>query len=496
MTTGRDALHQIDASIAEARRRLAQASDAAAIDARTLADIDQREIAVFRGLAEIRLIHLKEDESNGGSLGDSDRKARALIASHETAVTEMAAARDAAALELDRLESARRNAEADVAAAIARHEEASAATRARLENDEAWLAVAARVEELAAMARRAEQKLEVARDDRARKGAAFEADPLFQYLHRRRFATRDYRAFALFALLDNWVASLIRYREHRLNYERLLEIPERFAEHLARLKTEMETAREALETMEREALARDGVGALRDAVNAARATVESLDRQIAEAEKTHQDLAARHADAAAGKAGPLGDARRLIAAALSKISMPDLKTLAAETASAEDDRLIEALIRTRRERMEYEEARRSAVSSLEALGRRLSDLEDIRRRFKSARFDSPYSEFAGKDVLALLVAEFLRGALSRDDLWRRIERGHRTRRRDWDNDLGGDEWRGRFGLPDNWGGTMGGSWGGGDRTGGARRPRPPRIPRIPSGGGKRGGGGFRTGGGF
>ncbi|MFZ5617206.1 MAG: hypothetical protein ACOZAA_07795, partial [Pseudomonadota bacterium] len=58
----------------------------------------------------------------------------------------------------------------------------------------------------------------------------------------------------------------------------------------------------------------------------------------------------------------------------------------------------------------------------------------------------------------------------------------RTRRRDWDSDLGGDEWRGRFGLPDNWGGTMGGS------RGGVRPPRPPRIPRS--------GGGFRTGGGF
>ncbi|OFW99789.1 MAG: hypothetical protein A3E78_07560 [Alphaproteobacteria bacterium RIFCSPHIGHO2_12_FULL_63_12] len=503
MTSGRDALHQIDASIADARARLINASGAAASDARTLAEIDQREIALLHALADVRLIHLNEDGANGRTLGAVDRKAAELIAAHERTVADMAAARDAAARDLERLETARRNAEADVEAALARHQEAAAATRTRLEKDDQWLARAAEVEELGAMAARAEQKLAISRDDRAVKGAAFEADPLFQYLRRRKFATRDYRAFPLYAVLDRWVASLIRYRDHRLNYERLLEIPERFAEHLVRLKGEMETAREALEGLERDALEKDGVGGLRDAVGAARTLVETLDRQIEDAEKQRRELESHHAAAAAGKAGPLSEARTLVADALAGISIPDLKVLAAETASVEDDNLIDELIRNRRKRMEFEEARRAAVGSLDSIGRRLADLEDIRRRFKGARFDSPYSEFTGKDVLVLLVAEFLQGALSRDDLWRRIERGHRTRRRDWDNDIGGDEWRGRFGLPDHWGGGAG-DWSGGPSRGSPsmpRAPRPPRMPRLPSGGGfrtggGRGGGGFKTGGGF
>lgn len=504
MTSGCDALSEIDSAIADARRRLARASDAAAADARTLAELDHREIGVYHALADIRLIHLQDDAANGGSLGQVDRRAEELIAAHEAAVADLAAARDTAAGELERLEAARAQAETDVAKAVARHEEAAATTRAGLEEHEAYRDKANALEEMTAMAARAEQKLALAREDRAKKGAAYEADPLFQYLRNRRFATRDYRAFPLFAALDNWVSGLIRYREHRLNYERLLEIPERIAEHVERLKEEAEAARASLEELERDALEKDGVGKLRDAAGAARALVEAYDEQIAEAEAHHKELLARHADAAAGKAGPLAEARTIIASALSKVAVPDLKVLAAETASPEDDRLVGALIRTRRERMEFEEARKSAVGSLGARGRRLSELEDIRRRFKSARFDSPYSEFSGRDVLALLIAEFLSGALSRDELWRRIEKSHKTRRRDWDNDLGGDEWRGPFGLPDNWGGTMGGSWGR-SRPGGVRPPRPPRIPRMPSGGGFRTGGGFgggsrgggfRTGGGF
>lgn len=499
MTSGRDALHQIDASIAEARGRLARTSDAAASDARTLADIDQREIAIFHALAEVRLIHIRNDGANGGSLGDVDRKAEEMVAAHQQAVDDIAAARDAAALELERLEAARRNAENDVETAMARHEGAAAATRKRLEKSDAYVAQASTLDALNAMAARAEQKLDIARDDRAKKGAAYEADPLFRYLRDRKFATKDYRAFPLYAVLDRWVSGLIKYRDHRLNYERLLEIPERISDHVERLKRDMTNARDALEQLERDALEKDGVGALRDAVGAARALVETLDRQISVAEAHHQSLSARHADAAAGKAGPFAEARALIADALGKVTVPDLKVLAAETASPEDDRLVEALVRTRREKMEFEEARRAAAGSLDALGHRLTELEDLRRRFKGARFDSPYSEFAGRDVLVLLIAEFLRGALSRDDLWRRIERGHRTRRRDWDNDLGGDEWRGHFGLPDNWGG---GDLGG---PGLPRAPRPPRIPRMPSGGGFRTGGGiggghrgggFKTGGGF
>lgn len=492
MTSGRDALHQIDDALAEARRRLAQASDAAAGDARTIADLDRRQIDIYGAIADVRLAHLKNGAATVGSLGPDDRKAAALIAAHDGAIAGLAAARDAAAAELLRLEAARAAAEAEVETAIARHDEAAAATRARLETHGAYRDAASALEELTAMAGRAERKLAVAADDRAEKGAAYEGDPLFQYLRERKFATREYRAFPLFALLDNWVASLIRYRDHRLNYERLLEIPERIAEHVARLRAEAEAARATLETLERAALEADGVGALRDAAGAARSQVERLDREIAEAEKRHQEHAARHADAAAGKAGPLADARKILADALSKIAVPDLKVVAAETASLEDDRLVDALITARRERMEFEEARQAATGSLEGLGRRLSDLEDMRRRFKSARYDSPYSEFTGKDVLALLIAEFLRGSIGRDDLWRKIERGHRTRRRDWDNDFGGDEWRGRFGLPDDWGGTMGGS------RGGVRPPRPPRIPRSGGGfrtGGGFGGGGFRTGGG-
>ncbi len=499
MTSGRDALRQIDQSIATAREELHRASNAAASDARGLADLDRRELEIFQGLAELRLARVREEGPGGGALAEAERKAAALVAAHEVEVEKLAAERDAAARRLETLETERREADAAIAAAIALHETAAAETRQRLESNPQWLDGAQKLESLGAMAAKAEQKLAIARDDRANKGAAYEADPLFAYLTARKFGTKDYSAFPLYAALDRWVAGIIRYRDHRLNYVRLLEIPERFADHAARLRAAEAEARSALEAMERTALERDGVGARRAAVEAARAKIETIDTAIASAETAHGELSARHAATAAGKAGPLGEARDVIARELARFSIPNLKVLAAETAAGDDDRLVESLVRNRLERIEFDETRRAAVASLGALGRRLSELEDVRRRFKSARFDSPYSEFIGRDILLVLAAEFLRGAMSRDELWRRIERGHKTRRRDWDNDLGGDEWRGRFGLPDNWGGQNG-DWGGDEWRGRApmppRPPRMPRAPRPPSGGRNSRGGGFKTGGGF
>lgn len=504
MTTGRDALHRIDATLADARKYLARASDAAAADAGRAAALDGRELEAYRALADLRIEHLKQD-GIVQSLGAADRKARDLIASHGARVAALAADRDRASAEIARLEDARRVAEKDHEEKVATHEAAVASTRARLEDDAEYERRAAALEAGEAIARRAAQKLETARADRKTKGAPYEADPLFMYLARRNYGTREYRAFPLFALIDAWVASIVRYRDARLNYNRLLELPERLSEHAARVDADAARLAEAVEAYERAALQKDGVDKLRDAASDAHARLEALDAEIGAAEARHAEIVARYAETAAGAAGPLADARTLLIDALGGRPIPDLRLLAAETASADDDRVVNELVSLRRERLELEEAREAEHKTLESHRRRLTDLEDLRRRFKQSRFDSPYSEFPGEDLIGALIVEFLRGGLSRDDVWRRIERGHRTRRRDWDDDFGGDGWRDTIGRPRRTRGDWsGGTWGGGLPGPGSPGGRSIRIPRAPSGGGfrtgggfgARGGGGFKTGGGF
>ena len=497
MTSGRDVLHRIDASIAQARSGLADTNRAATERAARLAAIERAEGDAYRAIAGIRLDHLQSDDLSR-SLGETDEEAERLIGDHEAELKALSTELSRARQKIEQLETDRRKHEEALDKAVEAHDRAIDKTNERLETDDEYLRRASALEEANAIVERAEAKLNLARADRAAKGAPYEDDPLFSYLWERKFATRDYRAFFLFAALDRWVARLIRYRDAKLNYARLLELPERLADHVARVEAAAEDLEKSIAAYEREALERDGVGKLRDKANAARTALEEIDAAIAEAEANHQAIAKKHGDAAAGRGGPMGDARKLIAKALADRSIPDLKVLAAETLTLEDDHLVDELIRLRREKMEIEEHRRSLARTVNQHAGILGDLETVRRRFKSARFDSPYSEFPDRGVVSVVLAELLRGAVNERNAWRRLQKAQRRRKRDWSDDFGGAEWRDGFGLPKQsrgrWSGGAGPTFPRTPRT--PRAPRAPRAPRPPRVRFPRRGGGFNTGGGF
>ena len=121
MTSGRNALHQLDASIAQARHTLGRASDSAAIDARSLAEIDKSQVDIFMQLAELRLDLIRDDDT-GASLGSTDREAEKLINQHEGAVAELAAKRDEAATRITALEAERLPQEDALENAITAHD--------------------------------------------------------------------------------------------------------------------------------------------------------------------------------------------------------------------------------------------------------------------------------------------------------------------------------------------------------------------------------------
>lgn len=494
MTSGRDVLHHIDASIAQARSGLGDTNRAAAERAARLAAIERTETNAYRIIAGIRLDHLHSDELSR-TLGEADEEAEKLIGDHEAALNgltnELARARE----KIERLESDRRKHEDALDKAIAAHDRAVDKTNQRLETDEDYLRRAIALEEANAIVERAEAKLELARADRVAKGAPYENDPLFAYLWARKFATREYSAFFLFAVLDRWVARLIRFRDAKLNYARLLELPERLADHVARVGAAADDIEKSIGAYEREALERDGVNRMRDKAKAARVTLEEIDAAITEAESNHRAIARKHGETAAGRGGPMGDARKLIARALADRSIPDLKVLAAQTLTLEDDHLVDELIRLRRERMEIDEHARALARTVNQHTDILGDLETVRRRFKSARFDSPYSEFPDRGVVSVIVAELLRGAVNERNAWRRLQKAQRRRKRDWSDDFGGAQWRDGFGPPPQnqgrWSGRAGPDF---PRT--PRKPRAPRAPRAPRIRFPRRGGGFKTGGGF
>lgn len=494
--SGRDALHRLDTLTSNAREEFNAAAQAAAGHSRRRADLARMKAEGYRELARMRLDIIKAGADD--TLSAAEAEAERLLADHETFLASIGGEVAKAEEILRDAEAKRRASEQDVDAALNAYERLTETVEKEVQADPGYLALKRGFEESKSVAVRAEQKLELAKTDRLEKGKPYESDPLFSYLWERKFRTPEYRKGGLSKMLDNWVAKLCRYDEAYLNYARLTELPDRIAEHLASMKLEEAEAQAAIERFEAQRLEERGAAKLAGELVAAKEKLKTLDADLAKAEARHSDLRGQQERAASGDAGPQEQARLVIEAGLAKASFPDLRVLAAETTTPDDDRVVDALIKIRTEELQMEVNWRN-VEALPARRRAGADtLEQVRRRFKDAGLDSPYVTVLRGAFEAALEAYGKGPAPDGDALWRAIQATVRQAPRNDDDYFGGPR-RGRnistgeivAGVilgevikhatrGSRWGG---GGWGGGGWGGGGS-----------SGGGRSGGGGFKTGG--
>lgn len=468
----------------------------------------ERRLSLIRELSELRL-GLLETGAEGINLDEAHRSARRLLEAHDEFVEAEALSLRVAQEDVTKAEAARDAAAQSRDAALHALEARSAETAEALKQDPDYIALVQASRDASAVAARAEQKLDLARADRAEKGKPYEADPLFSYLWKRGWRTPRYKAFPLIRFLDSWVASLCNYDRHWTNYQRLTELPDRLAEHVQTVEALEAQALAKLDEREAEALAEAGIGALETAVADAKAQLARADAALAAAEATHRERAKAHEDALAERSGPAITARRTLDAALTRAGFPELRVLAAQTLTLEDDRVVDDLVRLRSEELALDMSARD-VEGLPARRRHeLERVEALRAAFRRDGLDSPWVVISGAAVARALEV-VSGGELDVGQALNMIRRGVRRQAAREGQDV-------RFGgRSRDLGGTLpailgdvlievakqaarskgfdlgGGPWGGptpGRRT---SMPRPSR----PSGGGKRGGGGFRTGGGF
>jgi len=494
--TGRDALHRLDTLTAHAREEFDAAARGAEGHSRRRADLVRLRSEGFRELAAMRLDVIKTGAD--ATLDAAEKEATRLLGEHEVFVARIDKDVAAAEAKLKEAEATRRAGEAEVDAALKAYETLVTETEAAVQADPAYIALKRAFEESRAVAIRAEQKLELAKTDRTEKGKPYETDPLFAYLWERKFCRPEYRKGGLSRMLDGWVARLCRYDEAYLNYARLTELPDRIGEHLATMRLEEAEAQAAIERFEAQSLETRGAGQLSVELARAKEKLKGLDSLLSEAESKHSALREQQEKAASGDSGPQEQARKVIEEGLSKASFPDLKVLAAETTTLDDDRIVEALVKLRTEELQMEVNWRS-VEAMPARRRAGADaLELVRRRFKEAGLDSPYVMVLRGAFEAALEAYGKGPSPDGESLWRAIRATIKQAPRQDDDYFGGPR-RGRnVGVGEvvagvilgevikaatrgsRWGG--GGGWGGGGSSGGS------------SSGSS--GGGFRTRGSF
>jgi len=504
--SGREALSVIDRAAQDARRALAVATKAADDLETERARLAEARIKDIRELASLRIDMLQSGEA-GPDLDAAERRASELLEAQESHVAEAAARIATIEEEIEALEGERDAAGAAREAAVNAHADKIAEVEAGLANDVSYQALVKAVESTSAIAARAEQKLELALSDREEKGAPYEADPLFSYLWKRNYRTPDYRAGALTRFFDGWVARLCKYDRHVANYRRLTELPERLAEHAERVEAVEAEALARLEAAEGEALESAGIQHFLDDITNVTARIDELDKALEETERRHLDAVKAREAAREARTGPAIAARELLEVELNRASFPDLRVLAAETISLEDDRIVDRLVKLRTEELALEVSVQDIRALPQARRFELERLEGFRARYKSERLDSSALIVSGA-VLSNVLDTLLSGSIRTDEAIRTLKRSVRRLSPPREGGFGGSSHGGGVDFGDILGEVLievakqagrskgidfgGGPWGG--RSPG-RRTSLPRPRSFPRGGSKRGGG-FRTGGGF
>ncbi|MFT5049300.1 MAG: hypothetical protein ACI8QZ_000692 [Chlamydiales bacterium] len=490
MGKGKNVLRSLDRDLHGMRTSLASQAESLSLSSRYLADVRQEQAQAMRELARMRLDEIQES-AIAGEVDASQKHVQQLLAKHHELLRQARDATQACVEAIGKLESLRESQDESADSANAELDAAVAATRKRLERDTAYMKQADGVREAQVVADGAAQKSELALQDRIRKGAPYEADPMFMYLWERKYGTDAYAALPLFRTLDGWVAGLCNYDGARRNYGVLIDIPLRLEKHSERVAARADQAEANLEQVELAAFSADGHDAVRAAAEDACARLLQLDEQLDAAEARHLDSVQVHTQLANGTDPTYRQALEAVLQTLRRKDLVHLRAEVEQTPLPEDDLVVGKLLELEQEETVLQERVRQENESVHGSKKLLGDLEWIRREFKRARFDTSDSEFQGSDFLTGLISQLSRRTISRDTFWTSLARRHRRR-----------DPLGSFGGFGGFGDVSASAWALGSMAtrslAGRSRRRRSRSSRASSGGSLRsgGGGGFRTGGSF
>jgi hypothetical protein len=483
MLTGGDLLNMMERLLGDTRRELGDVDTRLERAHAQLEQIKQRELGVLAVLARVRV---REIESGDlvEQLDATGREVQQILAKRAEAQGALAAEIGQAEQGLKGLGDERQAQQSVVVAADEAVDAAEAEAQKTLAADAAYRARLDAATASDAVADQAEEKAQAAHLDRTEKGKPYEADKLFMYLWNRGYGTTRYTRGPFSRLMDGWVARTAGYEPLRRDYWMLSEMPARFDDHAARMRTRADEDVAAVRALEATAAEAAGVPARGATLAAEGETLAKIDERVAAKEAAIAGLVEKRGAFAAGDDDLSRRCTQLLSDTYRGEKMRTLRERATLTPNPEDDAAVDELAAVRADlpRLTDEVARYRALSS--ANRDRVGKLEDLSKRFKESRLDTPASEFVNSALIATLLTQLLAGSLGVPDVWDAITKQHR-RRQLADPGFGS----GRFPRGGNpWGGGWGGGgWpkGGGFGGGGVR-----------SGGGFGRGGGFKTGGGF
>ena len=463
MHTGRDVHRDLVRRIRKVRRRVAREEKEIEELQRQVAESGERRAATVRALAEFHLPEMNE-EAVAGTLAGMEADIRAIYEDKKERLDEV-----------ERSIPVQREGVEGAEAALATVTEALNETgreRARLarivfeelQEMPRWKRLFEQVRKLEARVGASEKRREAALREQREKTSAYERDPFFAYLSRRRYGTGAAAGNAITRRLDRWVAAVTDYEAVRGRYDLLNALPGHAESALEKDRKALAVAAPPLEELEAQVIDRNGMTPVLKRGERLYAEREEARKALRDAEAAlralTEELAALHDE----RGSYFETAIDGIEAYLEGSSLGELVAMARETRDPRDDVLVarlaetDALLADLRARLADHKEERSSLAS------RLGELEDLRDRFEREDWNGRRSQFDDSLNMNALLLGFMAGQHSSSRLYRTLRRHQNFRP-----------------IGDSGFGSSGGFGGGGFSSGGG------------FGGG---GGGFSTGGGF
>lgn len=270
-----------------------------------------------------------------------------------------------------------------------------------------------------------EQRVADIKIEASEKLPSYEKSSLFQYLHKRGYGTAGYGKRGLTKQLDGWVAGLIGYSRAKRGYEFLRVTPELMALEVSRRRDQFNALMELVEAAEDRHS--DAVG-LTAVMREGQELGNERDQLVAAIGK-QQDIATSHRQELLTLEGKKNQyyeqAISRMKEFLVKLDNWRLQHASRSTPEPQDDEIVAEVVWLGDE---LESSKRKAAelsADQETWKRRAVELQDLWQRFRRADYDSGRSMFHPGLEIEQLLEGYIRGQVSREDLWSAIRSAQR-----------------------------------------------------------------------
>ena len=410
MLSGRDTLGHLSTTLQSARSELQRLERELQRASSSVATNRQEQAQLIKRLAGMRLDSVLQGEVTQ-RIDSADHSVREILNRRAETISELNERTENADRALDSLEKRREQQHQLVEDAAEKLAEREAAAQNSLEQNPTFHTLLERTRETDTMAVSASEKAELAREDRRLKGQPYESDEFFMYLWNRHYGTSEYSANLFARMLDAWIARLCRFRDARANYWMLLEIPRRLQSHAEYVREVADLALLELQTLEQVAANDAGVTDARTLLAESERQQDDIDEKIAQSETAIRELQSEQNQFAAGTDRFIVECLSILSDAIERREISDLTRLARGTMTVEDDEIIADLVALRRKNSKFENELRHNQELHQEYLSRVQELEQVRQRFKHARYDDLRSEFDNGDRIVTMMRDVLVGAI-------------------------------------------------------------------------------------